>query len=121
MAVRATQDLTQRCRSIIAANADLADAFFKRWHHLFDWKRPAAGPICFPHVKATALAGASIDDWCERCVNECGVLLLPAGVYDHAASSAGGHFRLSLGRASCGSCLKVLDAWLEQKYGAPAP
>jgi hypothetical protein len=125
--VRATQHLTKRCRDTIAANTALADTFFQRWQHLFDWKRPDAGPISFPRLKPEALAGGkdpgsssdSIDAWCERCVNECGVLLLPAGIYDHPASAAGGHFRVGLGRASFCSSLQALDAWLEKTYGAP--
>ncbi len=35
-----------------------------------------------------------IQAFCDRVVVGCGVLLLPADVYDHGPSTAGRHFRL---------------------------
>jgi aspartate/methionine/tyrosine aminotransferase len=47
------------------------------------------GPLAFPRLKT----GDSIEAWCKEVVQGCGVLLLPASVYDHAASTERGHFR----------------------------
>lgn len=60
--------------------------------------------------------GEDISSWCEQLVQEQGVLLLPAEVYDHVASSNRGHFRIGLGRRNLPECLQQLDAWLVQKY-----
>lgn len=73
------------------------------------------GPLAFPRLKT----GDSIEAWCKEVVQGCGVLLLPASVYDHQASTARGHFRISLGRKDMPECLKQLDAWLVGKYGDP--
>jgi aspartate/methionine/tyrosine aminotransferase len=71
--------------------------------------------VAFPRLTT----GEDVDAWCRQLVSDCGVLLLPASVYDHAASCARGHFRLGLGRANVAQCLKQLDAWCVAKYGEP--
>lgn len=74
-----------------------------------------AGPLAFPRLKT----GDNVAAWCKEVVEGCGVLLLPASVYDHAASTAQGHFRIGLGRKDVAECLKQLDAWCVAKYGDP--
>jgi aspartate/methionine/tyrosine aminotransferase len=111
-AVRATQKLTQRCRDIIAANLNASDAFFARWPDIFEWHRPQGGPIAFPRLRT----GEDVEQWCEQLVKESGVLLLPAGVYDHEASVKRGHFRIGLGRQNLPQCLEQLEAWLVKRY-----
>jgi aspartate/methionine/tyrosine aminotransferase len=74
-----------------------------------------AGPVAFPRLKT----GDAIEAWCKEVVQGCGVLLLPASVYDHQASTVHGHFRIGLGRKDMPECLKVLDAWCVSKYGDP--
>lgn len=73
------------------------------------------GPLAFPRLKT----GDSIEAWCKEVVQDCGVLLLPASVYDHQGSTDRGHFRFSLGRKDMPECLKALDAWCVSKYGDP--
>jgi aspartate/methionine/tyrosine aminotransferase len=111
-AVRATPQLTQRCRDIIAANLAAADAFFTRWSNIFEWHKPQGGAIAFPRIRT----GDDVEQWCEQVVKECGVLLLPASVYDHEASVSHGHFRIGLGRQNMPQCLEQLEAWLAKKY-----
>eukprot|EP00878_Enallax_costatus_P035374 GHUV01039413.1.p3 GENE.GHUV01039413.1~~GHUV01039413.1.p3 ORF type:complete len:100 (-),score=24.10 GHUV01039413.1:232-531(-) len=60
--------------------------------------------------------GEPIEAWCEQLVQEQGVLLLPASVYDHEASTNQGHFRFALGRKNMPKCLQQLEAWLKKKY-----
>lgn len=74
-----------------------------------------AGPLAFPRLKT----GDSIEAWCKEVVEGCGVLLLPASMYDHEASTARSHFRVGLGRKDMPECLQALDAWLVSKYGEP--
>jgi hypothetical protein len=56
--------------------------------------------------------GEKIDDFCIRAVQGCGVVVLPATVYDHAAASDGQHFRLGLGRTNFKEALSTMDSWL---------
>jgi hypothetical protein len=57
-------------------------------------------------------AGEPIDAFCARAAEGCEVVLLPATVYDHAAASAGQHFRLGLGRTNFKDALQQLEQWL---------
>eukprot|EP00775_Hariotina_reticulata_P003038 gene3038-3319_t len=111
-AVRATPQLTQRCRDIIAVNTQLANTFFARWEHVFEYHPPEGGPIAFPRLTT----GEDIATWCDQLVSESGVLLLPSSIYDHARSDQQGHFRIGLGRKDCGKCLEQLEAWLLKRY-----
>jgi hypothetical protein len=58
-------------------------------------------------------AGEPIDAFCARAAEGCGVVLLPATVYDHDAASAGQHFRLGLGRTNLKGALQKLEQWLQ--------
>jgi hypothetical protein len=62
-----------------------------------------------------AAAGEAIDAFCARAAEGCGVVLLPATVYDHAAASAGQHFRLGLGRTNFKEALQKLEHWLQMQ------
>jgi hypothetical protein len=74
-----------------------------------------AGPVAFPRL----LTGEPVGAWCSRLVAGCGVLLLPADVYEHQPSAERGHFRFGLGRTDMPACLRVLDEWLVKEHGEP--
>ncbi|WIA22776.1 hypothetical protein OEZ86_009731 [Tetradesmus obliquus] len=108
VALRNEQQLVGRCAGIIQDNLATAAAFFDRWPGMFQWAPPAAGSLCLPRL----ITGEGIDDFCARAAAGCGVVLLPATVYDHAAASAGQHFRLGLGRTNFKEALEALEQWL---------
>lgn len=74
------------------------------------------GSIVYPRIKT----GDDVAAWCKQVVAECGVLLLPASVYDHAPTAERGHLRIGLGRKDLPECLKQLDEWCVRKYGEPS-
>jgi len=51
-----------------------------------------------------------VDDFCARLVNDTGVLLMPASIYDHDSN----HFRIGFGRKNMPEALGRLEAYLEQ-------
>jgi aspartate/methionine/tyrosine aminotransferase len=106
VALRNREVLLRRNVELIARNLPLVDDFLERHAGVFDWVRPAAGPIGFPRV--TGLG--DVDRLCEQLV-AAGVLLLPGSVYDQPA-----HVRIGFGRANLPEALAVLDA---QLAGAP--
>lgn len=108
VALRNEEQLVGRCAGIIQENLATAAAFFDRWPGMFQWAPPAAGSLCLPRL----ISGEAIDDFCARAAAGCGVVLLPASVYDHAAASAGQHFRLGLGRTNFKEALEALEQWL---------
>ena len=59
-------------------------------------------------------AGESADSFCERCVKEAGVLLLPGSQFGHASSDAfDSSFRIGYGRHDVLQCLEKLGSWLD--------
>ena len=81
--------LLERNLSLIQRNLDLADEFFAEFAQLFVWRRPKAGTIAFPR-----LCQEGADDYCRRLIQEAGVLLLPASLYDFGDH----HVRIGFGR-----------------------
>jgi aspartate/methionine/tyrosine aminotransferase len=105
-----------RARSkIIAANLDLIggnlfalEAFMHRNGDLLSWVKPKAGTICFPRLKIDL----SSYDFCERVVNETGIMMLPSRVYgfgDH-------HIRIGFGRKNFQEVLGIFEEYLQRKF-----
>jgi len=106
IALRNRHVLIERNLAIVQRNLPLLDAFFERHHDTFEWVRPIASPIGFPHVNGVA----DVDEMCARLA-ELGVLLLPGSVYDQPS-----HVRVGFGRANLPDALHQLEACL----GAPS-
>lgn len=121
VALKNERQLVGRCVDIIRGNLEVAAGFFSRWPVVFQWTPPSAGSLCLPRL----ITGDPIDAFCTRATEGCGVVLLPATVYDHDAASAGQHFRLGLGRSNFKEALQALDRWLEGEqrrlHRPPAP
>lgn len=80
-------------------------------------------PCCFACTRTCCcrlVTGEPIEAFCSRVVEGCGVLLLPASVYDHAPCIERGHFRIGLGRRDLPECLGKLAEWLRAPKAAPA-
>ena len=86
--------------------------------------RPRTPPPASLRLDAAAALSAagpggalgSADAFCAAAVDEAGVLLLPASVYDHGPSTAGGRFRVGLGRAATPAAFAALEAWLASRF-----
>ena len=102
LALRNRQVLLERNHGIVRRNLPLLEAFFDRHAEIFEWIRPAAGPIGFPRVSGVG----DVDRFCERLA-AAGVLLLPGSVYDEPA-----HVRVGFGRPNLPDGLAVLEATL---------
>ena len=106
LALRNRGVLLERNLAIVERNLPLLDDFFVRHADTFEWVRPTASPIGFPHVNGVA----DVDDMCARLA-ELGVLLLPGSVYDESS-----HARVGFGRVDMPDALALLEACL----GAPS-
>jgi aspartate/methionine/tyrosine aminotransferase len=103
VALRQRQALIARSLATIRTNLGLLDEFFARHTGQFEWVRPAAGPVGFPH-----LIGEEIEVFSERLVQELGVLLLPGTIFD----DPGNHFRIGFGRKNLPEALAKLEEFL---------
>ena len=104
-ALRAADTLKQRNIARIEKNMKTAEAFFRRWPRLFEWRRPLAG--------STALVGfdvPSVSALSRQLATEEGVLIQSAamlGSDDH-------HMRIGLGREGFDAALDRFESWLER-------
>ena len=112
MALRASDAILEKSRALVAANLALANAFFERWAHLFEWPTPQGGTVGFPRL----LRGESAQHFCMRVLRGCGVLFLPSDVYDYGLEGeepgGGERFRFGFGRADFPAVLSRFEAFL---------
>lgn len=106
LALRHSEELTERVRRITASNLNLLDDFFPGRSNLFDWQRPPAGTTAFPRY----LNGSS-EALCEAAVERAGVLLLPSTLFE----AGDAHFRIGYGRANLPEALAVLAAFIDSE------
>jgi aspartate/methionine/tyrosine aminotransferase len=106
LALRQRVQIAGRNLGIIHDNLFILDNFFAARAKYFEWVRPKAGPIAFPH-----LSGEDIDQFCQRLVTSVGVLLLPGTMYDHP----GNHFRLGFARKDMPEALDQLEKFFDAR------
>ncbi len=106
--LRSRDKIIKRHLERISRNLDLLDGFFTKYQNLFEWVKPKAGTICFPKLKIQI--GAY--DFCQKVVDEAGIMLLPSTVYDYDDK----HFRIGFGRENMAEALGKLDEYLQTKF-----
>lgn len=90
---------------IVSTNLALLDEFFLEYSNYFSWVRPQGG--CVGFVKY--LKGDKVTDFCGKLLNDTGVLLMPATVYD----SEENYFRIGFGRRDMKIALDRLIEYLK--------
>ncbi|MFP8965223.1 aminotransferase class I/II-fold pyridoxal phosphate-dependent enzyme [Pokkaliibacter sp. CJK22405] len=111
MALNQAERLLSRNREIIEENLELLDEFFAGHTDLFEWTRPQGGCVAYPRY----LGSNGVDDFCERLVNEVGVLLLPGSLYASDLLDAPvDHFRIGCGREELEKGLMVMEAFINK-------
>lgn len=108
IALRAKDTIIQRHLNRIQRNLILLDEFFKREQDLFEWVRPKAGTIGFPRLKGKT----DSFKFCQKVVNEVGIMLLPSTVYDYDNK----HFRIGFGRENMPKALDKLEEYLNSQF-----
>jgi aspartate/methionine/tyrosine aminotransferase len=103
LAFRHRQKFIDRNRQIVLRNLAQLAAFFARHAERFSWTSPNASTIGF----ARLLPQQDVQAFCERLVQQAGVLLLPGTVYDEPA-----HIRFGYGRRNMPESLAQFEAWL---------
>ncbi len=101
----AQEKLATRNRNIVEQNLAAADDFFAAWPETFTWRRPQAGSVALVGVNRP-----SATSYCQRLIEEAGVLLLPGPYlgYDD------GHVRFGFGRADFVSNLRAYEVHLHR-------
>lgn len=91
---------------ILERNLARLDAFFERQNDKFGWVRPKSGPVCFVKL----LSGGNPDIFCGQVLEDVGILLLPASVYQYP----GPYFRIGFGRKNMPELLDRFETYVEE-------
>jgi aspartate/methionine/tyrosine aminotransferase len=105
IALRAKEKIIERHLNRISKNFSLLDDFFQRHGQLFSWVRPKAGTIGFPKI----LFSENSLKFCERVVNDAGIMILPSTVYGYDDK----HFRVGFGRENMPEALAEFEKYLK--------
>ncbi|MEM9209562.1 MAG: aminotransferase class I/II-fold pyridoxal phosphate-dependent enzyme [Pseudomonadota bacterium] len=109
IALKARNRILARNLALIDDNLVSLGHFFDEFAELFRWSVPDGGCIGFPVYRGAD----SVETFCERLVNEAGVLLLPASVYRSALGpTPDNHFRIGFGRNGIDDGLGAMRHWL---------
>ena len=99
-------------RARISKNLDALDAFFAEYPELFEWRRPDGGCVAFPRF----LGAEGVETFCERIVEQEGVLLLPASLYrSEVAAHPTDRFRIGCGRSHIDAGLNAFRRFLVKR------
>lgn len=104
IALRNQDTIVGRNNVILEENLKLLDAFLIEYSELFSWVRPQGGCVGFVKYKRDE----SIDRFCHNLVEQSGVLLMPASIYDYKSN----HFRIGFGRKNMPEALERLKAFI---------
>ena len=109
IALNARESILTRNRNLVRNNLTRLDEFFSAYPDLFEWQLPDGGCIGYPRY----LGQDGVESFCERLVEDTGVLLLPASIYQSALGpTPTDRFRIGYGRADIDIGLDVMREYL---------
>ena len=92
-------------------NVEKLETFFSCYPQLFEWQRPDGSCIAFP--KYTGRDG--VEHFCASLVEENGVLLLPASIYEsELMDTPKDRFRIGFGREGIDSGIAAFQEFIER-------
>lgn len=98
-------------RARITRNLEKLDAFFADYPHLFDWTHPDGSCIAYPRF----IGRGGVESFCEKLVEEAGVLLLPGSLYrSDLMDTPSDRFRIGFGRDNIDAGLSAFRDFLDQ-------
>lgn len=107
LSLKHSDKILDKNRRLIEKNIETADVFFDKFPSLFNYNKPAAGPIAFHKINIDIPIG----QFCNKLVEDSGVLLLSADVYEYDDQ----YFRMGYGRMDFESNLKIFEEYLTSK------
>jgi len=113
IALENRQQIIDRNCSIVDENLLKWDSFFQRYSELFDWCRPDGSCMGFPRY----LGSDGVEVFCQRLVEEAGVLILPSTIYrSDIGPEITDRFRVGYGRRGLDEGLAALAAHIDRVY-----
>lgn len=109
MGCRQNEQLIQRTLNIVKSNIILLEDFMTQYSHIFEWKKPKVGTICFPRLLVDNI---TISMFCDDVRQKVKVLLLPATTYGYE----GKYFRVGFGRKNFPQALNELSKYMQNHF-----
>lgn len=104
--------ILQRNREICRANDALVTTFMAEHGDLFEYTSPNGGCVAFPRY----LGADGVETFCTRAVEDDGVFLLPASVYESELGLVpNDRFRIGIGRLNVPESLAALGDHLSRR------
>lgn len=101
IALRAAEKLIARNLTIVRANVAAVENLVARYPQHVRWVAPLGGSIAFVQW----LAPEPLEQFCERALQERGVMIVPGEIFDYARP----YFRVGLGRKNLPEVLQVVE------------
>jgi len=108
IALRNKDRILARNNQIVRENLLHLENFLQEFSQVFSWVRPQGGCVGFVKYNKPE----SIDQLAERLVQDKGVLLLPASVYNFS----GNYFRVGFGRKNMPEALQIFRDYISKHY-----
>jgi len=109
IALKSSEEILQKNRSLIAENLALMSDFFEDFPERFEWSIPDGGCIAYPRY----MGADGVESFCQELVEQAGVLLLPASVYQSGLTPVpDDRFRIGYGRSNTPEGLAMIRNFL---------
>jgi hypothetical protein len=109
VALKARATILKRNREIVRGNIAKLNEFFAGFPSLFEWSPPDGGCVAFPRYTGRG----DVTTFCQRLVEEAGVLLLPASIYrSELMATPSDRFRIGCGRQNIDAGLAAFRGFL---------
>jgi aspartate/methionine/tyrosine aminotransferase len=108
IAIKNAKAILHRNNQIVSKNLTCLDRFLDKHKSLFSWVRPQGGCVGFIKYHGQE----SVEEFCKIVLDECGVLIMPAEIFDHHSF----HFRIGFGRNNFEASLKIFEEFLACKH-----
>ena len=113
IALAARDRILERNRALVRDNLAALDGFFADYPGLFDWSHPDGGCVAYPKF----LGRGGVEAFCHDLVEESGVLLLPASIYQsELMDTVPDRFRIGFGRRNIGDGIAEMRRFLERRH-----
>lgn len=107
IALQNKDQILARNLTIIKENLNILENFALKNQHFIKLQKPKAGTICFPEL----LLEEPVEEFCERLVNQTGIMLLPATVYNYHRPCV----RIGFGRRDMPKILELLEKTIPER------
>jgi aspartate/methionine/tyrosine aminotransferase len=107
IALQNKEQILGRNLTIIKENLNILENFALKHQHFIRLQKPKAGTICFPELQLKE----PVEVFCEKLVNQTGIMLLPATVYNYHRPCV----RIGFGRRDMPKIFEIFEKTIPER------